>query len=122
MTRKFMEQGYHIAIANSVAMLGFAAKDNVLIRAITSTGDGDIQMSRASANDLSLSITAFKNAQRFSNTTLKIILKRIRDPNVLPFIHVILVFMLRMSRHSSAIGYHKRSFLRTYYQSRSTHC
>jgi len=93
-----------------VFMLGFAAKDNVLMRAITSTGDGDIQMSGASANDLSLLMTAFKNAQRFSNTTLNIILQRIRDPNVLPFIHVTLVFILRMSRHSGAMGYLQAEF------------
>lgn len=39
-TRKFMEQGYHIAVANSVAMLGFASKDNVFMRAIA---DKDVQ-------------------------------------------------------------------------------
>ena len=33
-SRKFMEQGYHIAVANSVAMLGFASKENDLMRAI----------------------------------------------------------------------------------------
>jgi hypothetical protein len=33
-TRKFMEQGYYIAVANSVAMLGCASKDNVLIKAM----------------------------------------------------------------------------------------
>jgi hypothetical protein len=35
-TRKFMDQGYHIAVANCVAMLGFTSKDNVLMNAIRS--------------------------------------------------------------------------------------
>jgi hypothetical protein len=33
-TRKFMEQRYHIAVANCVTVLGFASKDNVLMKAI----------------------------------------------------------------------------------------
>jgi hypothetical protein len=33
-----MELGYHIAVTNSVAMVGFAAKDNVLIKALSSRG------------------------------------------------------------------------------------
>jgi hypothetical protein len=33
-TREFMEQGYYIAVANSVAILGFASKDSVLMQAI----------------------------------------------------------------------------------------
>ena len=33
-TRKFMTYGYHIAIANSVAMLGFASKDNTILKDI----------------------------------------------------------------------------------------
>jgi hypothetical protein len=34
-----MEQGHHIPVANSIAMLGFASKDNVLMKAISSGKD-----------------------------------------------------------------------------------
>jgi hypothetical protein len=103
-TRKFMEQGYHIAIANHVAMLGFASKDNVLMKALyPSKDDTDVQMLGASSNDMSLIMSPFKNAQRLSNATLEIVLQRIGDPNVLPFIHVTLCFMLHMSRHPGAM-------------------
>jgi hypothetical protein len=104
-TRKFMEQGYHIAIANCIAMLGFAAKDNVLMKAISPTQiEGDVQMAEASANDLSLLMTSFKNAQYLSNATLEVVLQRIGDPNVLPFVHVTLVFILCMARHHGAMN------------------
>jgi hypothetical protein len=77
-TRKFMEQGYYIAVANIVAMMGFANKENILMRAID-----------ASSN--------------LANATLEIVLQRIGDPNVLSFIHVTLIFMLFMSRHPPAM-------------------
>ena len=107
-TRKFMEQGYHIAVANSVAMMGFASSDNILMRAISSSKDEvDVDMDGISPEETSLS---FKNAQRLNNSTLEIVLQRIGDPNVLPFIHVTLVFMYRMSRHSGAISILRASF------------
>ena len=104
-TRKFMEQGYYIAVANNVAMLGFAAKDNILMKAIAALPDGDVRMTgdlHTSGEDDKSSRT-FKHAQRLSNATLKIILQRIGDPNVLPFIHVTLLFMYNMSQHACAM-------------------
>lgn len=100
-TRKFMEQGSHIAISNCVAMVGFASKDNILMKAASPKGD----LSGASANELSVLMSSFKNTQYLTNATLQVVLQRIGDPNVLPFIHVTLVFMLRMSRHPRAMAY-----------------
>jgi len=108
-TRKFMEQGYQIAIANSVALLGFASKDNLLMCAISSStkDDSDVQMEGTSPNEPPLSFT---NAQRLNNTTLEIVLQRIGDPNVLPFIHVTLAFMYYMSRYPGAISILRTGF------------
>jgi Est1 DNA/RNA binding domain len=106
-TRKFMEQGYHIAVANSVAMLGFASKENVLMKAISST---DVDMEGSPSEHTPQSLSSFKNAQRLNNETLTIVLKRIGDPNVLPFIHVTLVFMHNMSRHPGAMGFLQGDF------------
>lgn len=52
-----MEQGYqrhyHIAVANSVARLGFASKDNVLMKSISSgKGETDVQMEGKSSASL----------------------------------------------------------------------
>jgi hypothetical protein len=103
-TRKFMEQGYHIAVANSVAMVGFAAKDNILMKALASVGGNeDVAMANTS-EAVSQSTMTFRNAQRLGNATTEIVLERVGDPNVLPFIHVTLVFMFFMARHSAAMN------------------
>jgi hypothetical protein len=101
-TRKFMEQGTHIAISNAVALLGFGSKDNILMKIITASRDGDVPMGEA--DEKTDAMVFFKHAQRLSNSTFNIVLQRIGDPNVLPFIHVVLVFLNHMSHHSSAIG------------------
>jgi len=101
-TRKFMEQGYHIAVANCVAMLGFASKDNVLMKAMSSP---DVDMEGSPSDHTSQSLSSFRNAQGLSNSTLRIVLQRIGDPNVLPFIHVMLIFMFNMSRSPGAMRF-----------------
>lgn len=71
-TRKFMQQGYHIAIANNVAMLGSASKDNVLIKATPSPKSGeDVPMTSNTIDEQSQSMISFKHAESFSNSTLK---------------------------------------------------
>ncbi|KAH6667759.1 hypothetical protein B0J14DRAFT_547891 [Halenospora varia] len=92
-TRKFMEQGYHIAVANHVAILGFASSDNVLMKIISQRGNDDSPM-EGTSDASAQSMTAFKNAQHLSNSSTKIVLDRVGDPNVLPFIHITLIFML----------------------------
>ena len=105
-TRKFMEQGYHIAVANSVALLGFASPDNELMKAISpsSKNDGDVEMGGTVSEDATSLSPSFKHAQQLNNSTLSIVLQRIGDPNVLPFIHTTLVFMSRMSHHTGAMS------------------
>ncbi|RDW62266.1 putative telomerase-binding protein est1a protein [Coleophoma cylindrospora] len=102
-TRKFMEQGYQIAIANIVSMLGFASKDNVIIKAMfPSSVAGDITMEETLATS-SPELLTFEKAERLHNSTLEIVLDRINDANILPFIHVTLVFLLRISQHPEAM-------------------
>jgi hypothetical protein len=98
-SRNSMEQGYYIAVANIVAMLGFACKENLLMRAISPA-----TMVEAFSNENSLSTIPFWKAQNLSNSTLEIGLQRIGDPNVLPFLHVTLVFLHCMSRHPNAMN------------------
>ena len=106
-TRKFMEQGYHIAIANSVAILGFASKDNVLMKAMAGVdADKDLQMAMGPIPaGLHSSMRSFRSAHELSNSSLEIILQRIGDPNVLPFMHVTLVFTYYMARHPGVMGH-----------------
>ncbi|KAH7418735.1 hypothetical protein BKA64DRAFT_590854, partial [Cadophora sp. MPI-SDFR-AT-0126] len=107
-TKKFMEQGYYIAVANSVAMLSFASKDNPVIQAMTKnlTGEADVDIT---GND-SPAVKSFERAKYLSNETLEIVLHRIGDPNVLPFIHVTLVYVYYLAKHPLAIKLLEASF------------
>jgi hypothetical protein len=110
-TRKFMEQGYYIAVSNIVAMLGFASKENVLMRAIESYKEGsDNEMAGSPVYHSAPLMKSFENAERLTNATLDIVFQRIGDPNVLPFLHVSLVFMYYMSRHPRAMRLLEKNF------------
>jgi hypothetical protein len=99
-----MEQGCHIVVANSVAMVGFAAKDNVLMKALSSGGGSEDASMANTSEAVSQSMMTFRNAQRLGNATTEIVLERVGDPNVLPFIHVTLMFMFFMARHPAAMN------------------
>jgi hypothetical protein len=107
-TRKFMEQGYHIAISNMVAMLGFGSKENALMKALSSSAEDELCHACYMSDDLSHrsdnAMQSFEHALQLSNTTLQIFLSRIGDPNFLPFIHATLHFMTQMSRPSHPIS------------------
>jgi len=63
------------------------------------------------ASDLiAKSMKSFEFAQRLSNATLEIVLGRIGDPNVLPLLHVTLVFMRYMAQHPRAMTLLATSF------------
>ncbi|PVH80815.1 hypothetical protein DL98DRAFT_366408, partial [Cadophora sp. DSE1049] len=85
-TRKSMEQGYHITVAKSAAMLAFAAADDTLKGAFLTDEKHYWNPKRC-----------FQRAQDLANSTMEVVLSRIGDPNVLPFIHVTLVFMYCMA-------------------------
>jgi hypothetical protein len=84
-----------------VALLGFAHKDNILMKAIASP---DVDMHDTPSENSPQSLSTFHNSRLLANDTLKIVLQRIGDPNVLPFIHVTLIFMQFISRHPGAMG------------------
>lgn len=110
-TRKFMEQGYYIAVANSVGMLTFASKDNPLMQAISDkSAETDTEMAGTAQETIAKSVKSFELAQGLSNETLDVVLGRIGDPNVLPFIHVTMVFMHYMACHPRAMALLAPSF------------
>lgn len=97
-TRKFMEQGSYIAISNIVAMLAFGSTDNPLVQVMTILPE-DESDSKTKTPTTELSMKRFHDGENLANETLKIVLQRVGDPNVLPFIHVTLVFMYFAARH-----------------------
>jgi hypothetical protein len=101
-TRKFMEQGYYMAIANSVALLGFGATDNILFRLLSPTDSAPIAPT-VQPETTAKPADTFNLAMDLTNRTLGICLTRIGDPNVLPYVHVTLVFLLYISQSDDAM-------------------
>ena len=99
-TRKFMEQGLHIAVSNIIAMLGYGSQDNPLMKVIDGTSRDTSEMAVVIDEK---TMKRFLDAEYLANKVLRIVLKRRGDPNVLPFIHITLVFMYFISRHPLAM-------------------
>ncbi|KAL5351006.1 hypothetical protein ACLOAV_004580 [Pseudogymnoascus australis] len=96
-TKKYLEQGYCIAISNCIALLGYGALDNPL--ALPQPSDADIIMADVNSAPLPPTFTA---ALRLFTLTTKIHLLRIGDTNTLSFLHVTLVFIRHLARHPPA--------------------
>ena len=103
-TRKFLEQGYYIAVSNIIAMLGYGDQDNPLMIAMDDASQNLSDPEMAVKID-EKTMESFQEAQYLATEVIKIVLKRIGDPNILPFIHVTLAFMKFMSRRPQAMQY-----------------
>jgi len=94
-TRKFRERGYNIAITQCVLLVDFSSDHNPLMQKHSyHCGFPNISPTE---------VERFENAQYFSNETLKVVLRRPGDPNVLPYIHCILVFLHSVSEYPAAM-------------------
>jgi len=110
-TRKFMEQGYQIAVANSVALLGFGSTNSILMKTLmVSDKEADVEMEGYQNSEGMKAQEFFENALRLHNKTVELVLLRIGDPNVLPFVHITLVFLYHMSRSPAAMNHLEASF------------
>ena len=104
-TEKFKKQGHFISITNCAALLDFGSPDSVMMKALTSTQNNS-KMEQGSPdppeND-DMRQDKFKRAVKLQNKALAVVLDRIGDPHVLPFIHCVLVWMLHVSKHPLAM-------------------
>jgi hypothetical protein len=92
-TKKFIEQGYYIAITNCCAILDFGLKENPLIIALFPGSDNEIE---------SRDGIRFQNAWKLSIATINVALERIGDPNILSLLHVVMVFFRFILRRPTA--------------------
>ncbi|KAH9895394.1 hypothetical protein F4778DRAFT_746600 [Xylariomycetidae sp. FL2044] len=111
-TRRWMESGYYIGITNCCAMLSYGKKDNPIMKGIRSQRAEEPDQhgtSTSDATDMKISIAA-ESAIQLAERTYDIVLHRIGDPNVLPFFHVVVVFMYHMSTFPDVMGIVEKSF------------
>ncbi|KAI1632570.1 hypothetical protein F4809DRAFT_656204 [Biscogniauxia mediterranea] len=110
-TRRWMESGYYVGIANCCALLSYGQEENVIMRAIRpqrtdetteKSGSGDLQAQKPSKD--------MERALRLALGTYDVVLHRLGDPNILPFVHVILVFVYHLTRFPSAMVHVEKTF------------
>ncbi|GKT96359.1 telomerase-binding protein EST1A protein [Colletotrichum tofieldiae] len=103
-TRRWMDNGYYIAIALGCAMLEYGSESNSIMMAIKTsrTEDTDVQM-----DDSETSVTSqkFLDALDFAARTHNVVFLRFGDTNVNPYLHVTLSFLYHMSQFPTAMGY-----------------
>ncbi|KAH8798379.1 hypothetical protein F5884DRAFT_742980 [Xylogone sp. PMI_703] len=100
MRQGFVKQGPKIALLNCIQLLDFANHKNKLMQAaFAPSGKGeDVGASEADMDD------HFDRAALFFNETFSVVLRKIVDPSVLPFVHVTLVFVLHIAKFPDAMS------------------
>jgi hypothetical protein len=85
----FLEQGYCIAISNITALLSFGSPENIFVSIVSGQTIPETTLGTTAADDVSM----FEESLHLFNNTIRIILQRVEDPNILPFLHVVMVFI-----------------------------
>ncbi|KAL2018448.1 hypothetical protein VTK56DRAFT_804 [Thermocarpiscus australiensis] len=101
LTRRWLESGYHVGISNICAITGYGNENNPIAQALKITRpknaeSQDQPMQEASLEPRSSNVTAdkqFPNTRKLFTGTYDVVCRRFGDPNILPFLHVTLVFI-----------------------------
>ncbi|KAI1273702.1 hypothetical protein F5Y07DRAFT_411174 [Xylaria sp. FL0933] len=108
--KRWMEAGYYIAIANCCALLSYGKEDNVIMRAIHSQSDEKQDQGMASGTEILIPGPEFEDALYLAMGTHEVIFTRCDDANVLPYTHVVLVFMFYLIRLPNALQHVEHVF------------
>ncbi|KAK0730015.1 hypothetical protein B0H67DRAFT_19419 [Lasiosphaeris hirsuta] len=103
-SRRFLESSYYIGISNCCSLVSYGSDSNPIFNIIKPVRDGE-QKDRpmggtddAVARDLSDAMVLF-------NRTNGVMLQRLGDPNVLPYVHVILIFLYHLTFFPEAMEF-----------------
>ena len=92
-----------LARPNALQQLFCYAKSLYLVNPSTTSNEKNPVRNTTSPTDENR-IVSHEKARQLYNTTLEVLSQRLADPNVLPFIHVILVFLQRISHHVDVVN------------------
>ncbi|KAK4102908.1 hypothetical protein N658DRAFT_485116 [Parathielavia hyrcaniae] len=122
-TRRWLESGYHMAISNICALTGYGDQANPISAAlqafsrdhlkppesqdqpmqeVASTSEAPSPRATTAAPD---STNQLPNALRLFTGTYGVVCRRFGDPNILPFLHVSLVFVHHLTFCPDAMAY-----------------
>ncbi|KAK4239733.1 hypothetical protein C8A03DRAFT_42664 [Achaetomium macrosporum] len=114
-TRRWRESGYHMGISNICAVLGYGDENNPIAQALkitrsSGTESQDQPMQETSSESPSPNTTTahneqFSNARKLFAGTYNIVCRRFGDPNILPFLHVTLVFVHHLTFYPEALAH-----------------
>ncbi|KAI0011350.1 hypothetical protein F4779DRAFT_223317 [Xylariaceae sp. FL0662B] len=108
-TRRWMESGYNIAISNCCSLLSYGQDDNVILKALRPQGSDEpaepsVKVGRNVTGQVS------EDALRLAEGTYNVVLRRLGDLNILPFLHVVMVFMHHLTYFPSAMAFVEKTF------------
>ncbi|KAI0404028.1 hypothetical protein F4802DRAFT_569461, partial [Xylaria palmicola] len=104
-TDRWKEASYYIAITNCCALLSYRREDNIIIKAIRDQNEGKRNKGITGGIDTLQPSKDFGNAIRLAIGTHEVVFCRSDDANVLPYIHIVMVFMFFLTQIPSA--YHQ---------------
>ncbi|KAI0437566.1 hypothetical protein F4803DRAFT_538118 [Xylaria telfairii] len=107
-TKRWMEAGYYIAIANCCALLSYGKEENLIMKLIHNQNEEKQDQSKGlGLNTFKSSkeflAKEFEDANRLANGTHEVVFRRLDDPNVLPYTHVVMAFMFFLTRIPDAL-------------------
>ncbi|KAK3304920.1 uncharacterized protein B0T15DRAFT_559038 [Chaetomium strumarium] len=114
-TRRWRESGYHMGISNIYAILGYGDANSPITCALKITRSSGTESQDQPMQETSSEITSsintiaddgyFYNARKLFTGTYDIVCRRFGDPNILPFLHVTLVFVHHLTFYPEAIDH-----------------
>ncbi|KAF4486122.1 EST/SMG-like protein 1 [Colletotrichum fructicola Nara gc5] len=102
-TRRWMESGYHIGVALGCSLLEYGSESNVIMQTIKSgarADEPDTPKVEAAAPS-----RKFLDALDFTCRTHDVVFRRFGDPNVIPYLHITLSFLLHLSKFPVAMAH-----------------
>ncbi|KAK7991526.1 hypothetical protein PG988_000320 [Apiospora saccharicola] len=115
-TRKWMESGYYIGITNCCALLGWGKENSFMYQTIRPINPGKKETEEGyrtrpipDPND-NQNAKALKQARDLAEGTYRKVFARFADPNILPYLHTILVFHRYLIPYPSAMSLLEATF------------
>ncbi|KAI1309624.1 hypothetical protein F5Y03DRAFT_67500 [Xylaria venustula] len=108
--KRWMEAGYYIAIANCCALLSYGREDNVIMRSIHSQSDEKQEQGMTTEIENVKPSKFFEDALYLTMGTHEVVFHRHDDANVLPYTHVVMVFMFYLTRVPGALQHLEHLF------------
>ncbi|KAF3055113.1 hypothetical protein GL218_07547 [Daldinia childiae] len=112
-TRKWMESGYYIAISDCNGLLSYGQDENVILKAIRPQHPEEAAELSAELENALRDYKPSKTeegALKLFGVTCDVVLRRLGDFNILPFLHVVLVFVFHLTHYPSALFFIENTF------------